>query len=138
MSTKKNAERNATTSPNDAAIRARGGIPFLRAEHIKGGLSAKSGGTWFELTGFNILRGRDTDDEQTNCEVRSIDGEHFTIGVRHGSQDHRRMHHAFGPDPRKWIGAVRVECARGTRGDVEFVNVVETADVPAWGASGEK
>lgn len=135
---KKNSRQTATTNDqtvNDAAIRARGGVPFLRAAHIKGGLSARPGGTWFELTGFNVTKGRDTDDEQVNVEVRAVDNEHYTIGVRYGSQDHRRLHHAFGADSRRWVGAVRVEVAKGSRGDVEFVNIVECAEQPAWSAA---
>lgn len=126
-------EQGTRRPVDDQAIRARGGVPFLRAEHI--GLRGRE---WFELTGLNVMKHRDTDNEQVNCEIRNQRGELFQIGIRWGSPDHRRMHHAFGSEWRRWSGAVLMAAARGDRPGQIFVNVAECADTPQWNVSQER
>lgn len=108
--------------PTEQQIRDRGGVPFVRPESIA------RNGTWFELTGFNIMRGRDTDDEQVVCEVRAQNGALYSIGIRSGSPDHRRIFHAFGSNFREWAGAVRLVVGEGSRPGSAFVNVAEAID----------
>jgi hypothetical protein len=111
--------------PNDDAIRAKGFTPFIRAEHT-------SDGEWFRLTGLNQLRRRDDGTEQINCEIENETGEQFTLGVRLGTPDYRKMFHALGREWRTWTGGIAVTLQRGSRGGI-FVNVKDAdRQGPIW------
>ncbi len=114
------------TRESDEAIRARGLTPFLRPEHV-------IDGEWLKLTGFNAIKGRDTDDEQIICEVENEHGHTYSLGVRDGSPDHRILHRTLGTNPKRWAGGVKVTIANGRTAGAKFVNVAE-ADThgPVW------
>jgi hypothetical protein len=67
------------------------------------------------------------------AEIENERGEQFTLGIRLGSPDYRKMFHALGSDYRTWSGGLSVTLQRGSQGRV-FVNVKDVdKQGPVWG-----